>query len=127
MIENYRSGKIWESFMKNPEINKALEQIGFSKVVSSDRVGLLDQANISIYPNPVSNGVIQVSVNQLIKGDITFSLVNMQGQEMYKWEKREMYLSASQQTLILPNHLRGSYLLLIQSNQEKAAMPVFIH
>jgi hypothetical protein len=51
----------------------------------------------------------------------------MQGQEMYKWEKREMFLSASQQTLILPNHLRGSYLLLIQSNQEKAAMPVFIH
>jgi hypothetical protein len=113
--------------MKNPEINKALDQIGFSKVVSSNRVGLLDQANISIYPNPVSNGVIQVSVNQLIKGDITFSLVNMQGQEMYKWEKREMFLSASQQTLILPNHLRGSYLLLIQSNQEKAAMPVFIH
>jgi hypothetical protein len=113
--------------MKNPEINKALEQIGFSKVVSSDRVGLLDQANISIYPNPVTNGVIQVSVNQIIKGDITFSLVNMQGQEMYKWEKREMYLSAPQQTLTLPNHLRGSYLLLIQSNQEKAAMPVFIH
>ena len=67
------------------------------------------------------------SVNQLKKGDITFSLLNMQGQEMYKWEKREMFLSASQQTLILPNHLRGSYLLLIQSNQEKAAMPVFIH
>jgi hypothetical protein len=51
----------------------------------------------------------------------------MQGQEMYKWEKREMYLSTPQQTLILPNHLRGSYLLLIQSNQEKAAMPVFIY
>jgi hypothetical protein len=96
-------------------------------VVSSDRVGLLDQANISIYPNPVTNGVIQVSVNQLIKGGVTFSLLNMQGQEMYKWEKREMFSSASQQTLILPNHLRGSFLLLMQSNQEKAAMPVFIH
>ncbi len=127
MIENYRSGKIWESFMKNPEINKALEQIGFSKVLSSNRVGLLEHGNISIYPNPVTNGAIQVSVNQLIKGGVTFSLLNMQGQEMYKWEKREMFSSASQETLTLPNHLRGSFLLLIQSNQEKAAMPVFIH
>jgi hypothetical protein len=88
---------------------------------------LLDHGNISIYPNPVTNGVIQVSVNQLIKGGVTFSLLNMQGQEMYKWEKREMFSSASQETLTLPNHLRGSFLLLIQSNQEKAAMPVFIH
>jgi hypothetical protein len=127
MIENYRGGKIWESFMKNPEINKALDQIGFSKVVSSNRVGLLDHGNISIYPNPVTNGVIQVSVNQLIKGGVTFSLLNMQGQEMYKWDRREMFSSGSQETLTLPIHLRGSFLLLIQSNQEKAAMPVFIH
>ncbi len=68
-----------------------------------------------------------VYVNQLIKGGVTFSLLNMQGQEMYKWEKREMFLSASQETLNLPGHLRGSFLLLMQSNQEKAAMPVFIH
>lgn len=29
MIENYRSGSIWKSFMENPEIRPALERIGF--------------------------------------------------------------------------------------------------
>jgi hypothetical protein len=29
MIENYRSGLIWKTFMKNPEIKQALQRIGF--------------------------------------------------------------------------------------------------
>jgi hypothetical protein len=29
MIENYRTGLIWKTFMKNPEIKPALERIGF--------------------------------------------------------------------------------------------------
>ncbi len=29
MIENYRTGLIWKTFMKNPEIQPALERIGF--------------------------------------------------------------------------------------------------
>ena len=31
MIENYRTGLIWKTFMKNPEIEPALEKIGFEK------------------------------------------------------------------------------------------------
>ncbi|GAB4363086.1 MAG: hypothetical protein Kow0042_00700 [Calditrichia bacterium] len=31
MIENYRSGLIWELFMSNPEISPALDAIGFTK------------------------------------------------------------------------------------------------
>jgi hypothetical protein len=30
MIENYRSGAIWKNFMKNPEIEPALQKIGFT-------------------------------------------------------------------------------------------------
>ena len=29
MIENYRSEFVWKTFMKNPEINKAMELVGF--------------------------------------------------------------------------------------------------
>jgi hypothetical protein len=29
MIENYRSGVIWKNFMANPEIQPALQAIGF--------------------------------------------------------------------------------------------------
>jgi hypothetical protein len=31
MIENYRTGLIWKSFMKNPEIHPMLDKIGFQK------------------------------------------------------------------------------------------------
>ena len=31
MIENYRSGAIWNSFMKNPEINSALDKAGLTR------------------------------------------------------------------------------------------------
>jgi exo beta-1,2-glucooligosaccharide sophorohydrolase (non-reducing end) len=31
MIENYRTGLVWKNFMKNPEIEPALEKIGFKK------------------------------------------------------------------------------------------------
>lgn len=31
MIENHRSGLVWDQFMANPEIERALEAIGFSK------------------------------------------------------------------------------------------------
>ncbi len=31
MIENYRSGLIWRTFMSNPEIQPALDAIGFHK------------------------------------------------------------------------------------------------
>ena len=34
MIENYRTGKVWQTFMKNPYIQNALMKIGFAAVVS---------------------------------------------------------------------------------------------
>ena len=34
MIENYRTGKVWETFMKSPYIQTGLQRIGFSPVVS---------------------------------------------------------------------------------------------
>lgn len=35
MIENYRSGLIWKSFMSNPEIKPALDKIGFQPDLDS--------------------------------------------------------------------------------------------
>jgi hypothetical protein len=39
MIENYRSGLIWKQFMSNPEIQPALDAIGFVKDESADAGG----------------------------------------------------------------------------------------
>lgn len=39
MIENYRSGLIWNQFMSNPEIQPALDAIGFVKDESANALG----------------------------------------------------------------------------------------
>ncbi|MDK2908941.1 MAG: hypothetical protein PWR20_508 [Bacteroidales bacterium] len=53
MIENYRSGLLWEKFMSNPEINPALEAIGF--VSDPQGIDVVNRENIHIhlYSNPV--------------------------------------------------------------------------
>lgn len=56
MIENYRSGLLWDYFMRNEEITIALEKIGFTEDGSLTGI---DQVNpgFIIYPNP-SEGII---------------------------------------------------------------------
>ena len=66
MIENYRSGLLWDYFMRNEEIQTALDKIGFTEDNS------LTQTNDfieywQIYPNP-NEGQFYISgfKNQLI-------------------------------------------------------------
>ncbi len=58
MIENYRSGLLWENFMSNPEIISALDLIGFKEDISTQNEGdeltyefILEQN----YPNPFNS------------------------------------------------------------------------
>jgi hypothetical protein len=127
MIENYRSGKIWQSFMKNPEIDVALERIGFSKVVSSNRQERLNLSNFSIYPNPVSDGILHMILNHRQSGAFEVSLLSPQGQMIHHWGKQIVFSGENAWTLQLPLHLKGNYLIRITSNQEMASMPIYIH
>ena len=56
MIENYRSGLLWEKFMANPEIQPMLDSIGF---VPDSTTSIIDESSvindfrlIGNYPNP---------------------------------------------------------------------------
>jgi len=55
MIENYRTGLLWNNFKKNSEIGDALEAInnGGVSITAIDKKMLLDE--FSIYPNPSGN------------------------------------------------------------------------
>jgi hypothetical protein len=58
MIENYRSGLLWDYFMRNEEITIALEKIGFTEDGSLTGNDQFSQSFI-IYPNP-SEGIIYI-------------------------------------------------------------------
>jgi len=36
MIENYRTGRVWELFMQNADLRRGLERAGFAIVTSVD-------------------------------------------------------------------------------------------
>lgn len=59
MIENHRSGLLWDVFMRNPEIEPMLLSIGFTpdstSVSSTFSAG--DQPNLRLFPNPATGFV----------------------------------------------------------------------
>lgn len=63
MIENYRTGLLWEYFMQNQEVQPALDAIGFvpdsTDITSVERLEV-EAFELIAYPNPVSD-VVEVT------------------------------------------------------------------
>ena len=60
MIENYRSGLLWDYFMRDDEILDALEKIGFTEDYSLTGVNDVYE-NLNIFPNPSSGSIYLAS------------------------------------------------------------------
>src|SRR5688572_1050972 len=65
MIENFRSGLLWNAFMSNEEIMPALDAIGFVEDVVSTTNVPDKEFNWTIYPT-VSDGDLTINVNSTI-------------------------------------------------------------
>lgn len=52
MIENYRTGLLWNLFMENPEVQPALDGIGFVHDSTNAVNDRLDLHTIKLFPNP---------------------------------------------------------------------------
>ncbi len=64
MIENYRSGLLWDYFMRNEEINIAIDKIGFVADESTTSVAQW-QSPVAIYPNPSAGTIYFDTPNEL--------------------------------------------------------------
>ncbi len=85
MIENYRNQLLWNLFMSNPEIQYAINAIGFVPDSNQTKVefefSLSPVENFSIYPNPTNNETkIQFSINY--RSHVRISLYNLLGEEV---------------------------------------------
>ena len=80
MIENYRSGLLWEMFMENPEIQPALDAIGFvADPEAVDENGLINNGVMTFYPNPATTELtIELKINQ--NQHISLDLLNVYGE-----------------------------------------------
>jgi len=82
MIENHRTGLLWNNFMKNPEIAPMLTAIGLvpTDVVEDPDRGIdfhLDPA----YPNPF-NGEVQIPVSGRFSGSFQAEIYSLTGQKI---------------------------------------------
>lgn len=122
MIENYRSGLLWNYFMQNEEITVALDKIGFVKdstTVSSSPMD--DRTEFTIMPNPVRN---EVSIHA---PDFLFdqiSIFTSQGQLI----SEHVFKSISHQAKInLARLPKGVYVLVIKNQETQHAKMLVRH
>lgn len=82
MIENYRSGLLWNKFMANPEIQPALTDIGFQADPNSiGEVGTGEDNLVTTYPNPCNNALF-VNVKPHSSKQLTTEILNVFGQKI---------------------------------------------
>jgi hypothetical protein len=74
MIENYRTGLLWKNFMLNPEIQPALDAIGFVKDNTTGVKDLSPIATLKIFPNPSSSELTIHNTETITRIDITNAL-----------------------------------------------------
>jgi hypothetical protein len=79
MIENYRSGILWSSFMSNPEITSALDAIGFIEDPVSVDENNSEVIDWNVYPTFSSGNVSLDFGDELVGHDLNIQLVDVHG------------------------------------------------
>ena len=82
MIENDRTGAIWESFMTHPDVRVGLERAGFDVPAVADEPG--PEATVSLAlpaPNPTT-GSVRLGVSLATAGPVRLTVVDVLGREV---------------------------------------------
>ncbi len=83
MIENQRTGLLWQLFMQNPEIEPALQAIGFMADSSPAEEAFMEKNgfDVMLFPNPMPahGGVLNLEISILEKQKLTVQIVDMEG------------------------------------------------
>lgn len=121
MIENYRSGLLWNYFMQNEEIAVALDKIGFVEDSTTVAVPLLEnKPEFTIMPNPVQSEVSIYAPDFLFD---QISIFTSQGQLISKHVFKTSY-----HTKINLAHLpKGVYVVVIKNHHAKHAKMLVRH
>lgn len=113
MIENHRTGLLWNQFMANPEIEAGLIAAGFTRDSSSVSIEkrLSDQAAWHVFPNPVED-VATIALDVRQAGRYAIELVDLQGRKLQTVQDA-VWLEPGFHKAVLrrQHHPAGTYLL----------------
>jgi len=75
MIENHRSGLLWNNVMKDQDVKNGLNKLGFQYQVSTSAADLKIKNELKVYPNPAKNLVTlnfpEISFTQEVRIELT--------------------------------------------------------
>ena len=126
MIENHRTGTIWETFMRNEHVQRGLERAGFRPVqvsVEDDEV-VEARPGIELYPNPVAHEA-QVVLQLQATEDVHLALYNVLGQVVYR-ERRMLPPGRSVVPVDVSAFAPGVYLLDVTHDDIRYTRPFTI-
>ena len=117
MIENHRTGLLWRLFMSNPEIQPALDAIGFtSDATDVKNVSDTEGGQLMVFPNP-SSGSSTIEF-ELKKGEkLSLSVVDALGRTITQVFDNQFFVEGKNRALIqtkdLPN---GFYTIILRGS-----------
>ncbi|MDP5170746.1 MAG: T9SS type A sorting domain-containing protein [Bacteroidia bacterium] len=124
MIENYRSGLFWELFMSNPEIQPALDAIGFA-ADSTAITGIasdIEKTRWAVSPNPVSEGALTIQSSASFR-ELQVCLFTGEGRMIFEETTQQNQVGESK--VNLPPLPAGIYYLrILQDGQTLHSQPV---
>lgn len=120
MIENHRSGLLWNLFMNNPEIQAVLENIGFapdSVPTGLNDPLLTDRLALVAFPNP-AHDQLQLELRVFEALPLTIDLLSLAGQPLKTiLPPQQLNEGAQTLTVSLTGISPGLYTLRLQSER----------
>lgn len=127
MIENHRSGLLWENFMANPEIAPMLTSIGFVPDPFDLEEINTTQHGFNIFPNPSYSGTTTLSFNSLSTDNIKISVADLTGKTVKEISGISVGLPGEFTININTSDLpKGMYLITTSDTQHHITKKLFI-
>lgn len=120
MIENHRTGLLWQLFMQNPEIAPALQALGFQADSSPAEEAFLTKNGFDaqVFPNPMpaDGGVLNLEFSMLKKQKMTAQILDGQGRVIQiLFKDREMMAGVFQEKFQVQNLPSGVFFVEIKN------------
>ena len=131
MIENYRSGLLWDLFMSSPEIGPALDAIGFVRDSMATAVAsvpsFLARAP-KLFPNPAAEHTT-LSVDLYQATTLTVDLIDAQGRLVSRLLAPTDFARGAQSIPLhlWPRPLAGLYYLRLTNGETTLSLPLLIN
>lgn len=113
MIENQRSGLLWNYVMKDPDLQIGLNKLGFSYETTNNKEQQKTD-NIKLFPNPTQNALSLVIPNQINGQAVVVKLFNMEGKNIFTKSFQPL---TPEYTLNLHQIPNGLYLIEITTDK----------